>query len=54
MRQLPHEILFLSPLNFEMPYLAIADNPRNPGWKARCVSIIVSIKLIRDLLRHTD
>ena len=30
MRQLPHEILFLSPLNFEMPCLAIADNPRNP------------------------
>ena len=30
MRQLPHDILFLSPLNFEMPCLAIADNPGNP------------------------
>ena len=36
MRQLPHEISFLSPLNFEMPCLAIADNPRKPSWKAHC------------------
>ena len=42
MRQLPHEILLLSPLNFEMPCLAIADNPRNPRWRA-CVPIIVSL-----------
>ena len=54
MRQFPHKILFLSPLNFEMPCLAIADNPRNPSCKARCVGIIVSIKLTRDFLRHTD
>ena len=46
MSQLPHEILFLSPLNFKMPCLAIADNPRNARWTARCVGIIVSIKLI--------
>ena len=37
----PSVILFLSPLNFEMPCLAIADNPSNPSWKA-CITIIVS------------
>ena len=35
------QVSVLSPLNFEMPCLAIADNPSiNPSWKA-CVTIIV-------------
>ena len=50
MRQLPHDILFLSPLNFEMPCLAIADNPRNPRLES--VRNDREFKSIRDLSKH--